>query len=94
MGKQMEGDNRQRRQVAREARREGKSASEAGATLGASKQRARSDDSMSHQEQIDTMRQGKHEMISQNTPDPEARPGSRDSDTPDSDRHPKLKNLD
>lgn len=38
MGKQMEGDNEQRRKRAKEARDEGKSASEEGVTLGASKQ--------------------------------------------------------
>ena len=38
MGKQMGGDNRQRRQRVREAREEGTTASEAGVTVGASKQ--------------------------------------------------------
>ena len=38
MGKQMEGDNKQRRQRAREAQEAGTTAAEAGATLGGSKQ--------------------------------------------------------
>jgi len=82
-GKQMEGDNEQRRNAAREARRAGKSASEVGRTLGASKQRTEADENMSHQERIDLIREGKHDVIRQNTP--EARPGSRDPDTMDRD---------
>ncbi len=39
MGKQMEGDNRERRKRAREARDDGRQASEDKVTLGASKQR-------------------------------------------------------
>jgi hypothetical protein len=39
MGKQMEGDNKQRRKAAREARERGKTPSETGQTTGASKQR-------------------------------------------------------
>lgn len=87
MGKQMEGDNRERRKHAREAREEGKSASEIGATLGASKQRAEADAGMSHQEKLDLKREGKHDVISENTP--EARPGSRDPDSLDRERHPR-----
>ncbi len=82
-GKQMEGNNEQRRNAAREARRAGKSASEVGRTLGASKQRTEADENMTHQERIDLIREGKHSVISQNTP--EARPGSRDPDTLDRD---------
>lgn len=88
MGKQMEGDNRQRRAAAREAREHGKKPSEVGATTGASKQPAKADTEATHQERIDQKREGKHDVISQNTP--EARPGSRDSDTLDRERHPRL----
>jgi hypothetical protein len=88
MGKQMEGDNRERREKAKEARREGKQPSEVGATLGASKQRNEAQNDMSHQEKLDLMREGKHDVIRENTP--EARPGSRDSDTPDRQSHPRL----
>ncbi|CAN5809938.1 hypothetical protein BH23GEM3_BH23GEM3_06790 [soil metagenome] len=88
MGKQMEGDNKERRKKAKEAREEGKSASEVGASQGASKQRTQADDDMSHQQKIDLKREGKHDVISQNTP--ETRPGSRDSDTPDRQTSPRL----
>jgi hypothetical protein len=87
MGKQMEGDNRQRREKAKEARREGNKPSEAGATLGASKQRTTADANMTHQEKLDLIREGKHRVIRENTP--EARPGSRDPDTPDRDDQPR-----
>jgi hypothetical protein len=88
MGKQMEGDNRERRNKAKQARREGKKPSEVGATLGASKQRTEADESMTHQERLDLMREGKHDVIRENTP--EARPGSRDADTPDRQDLPRL----
>ena len=88
MTKQMEGDNRQRRAAARKAREEGQNPSEIGATTGASKQQAKADGNATHQERIDQKREGKHDVISQNTP--EARPGSRDADTLDRERHPRL----
>lgn len=87
MGKQMEGDNRERRARAKAARREGKKASETGASQGASKQRTAADAGTSHQEKIDLMREGKHDVIRENTP--EARPGSRDPETPDRQRSPR-----
>jgi hypothetical protein len=87
-GKQMEGDNKARRAAAKQARDEGKSASEVGASSGASKQRAKADTNMTHQEKIDLKREGKHDVIRENTP--EARPGSRDADTPDREKHPRL----
>lgn len=86
--KQMEGDNKQRRAAAREAREHGRKASEVGATTGASKQRTEADENASHQERIDLKREGKHKVISQNTPG--ARPGSRDADTLDRERHPRM----
>lgn len=87
-GKQMEGDDRQRRQLAREAREAGKKPSEVGATQGASKQRTESDDSMSHQQKIDLKREGKHDVTAANTPT--ARPGSRDPDSEDRESHPRM----
>lgn len=87
-GKQMEGDNRQRRAAAREARDHGKSAGEVGASTGSSKQRTVADENATHQERIDLKREGKHRVISQNTP--EARPGSRDADTDDREQHPRM----
>jgi hypothetical protein len=88
MGKQMEGDNRQRRKHAKEARDEGKKPSEVGATLGGSKQRAEADDDATHQQKIDQIREGKQDVLTENTP--QAKPGSRDGDTPDRERHPRL----
>jgi hypothetical protein len=92
MGKQMEGDNRQRRAAAKQARDEGKSASEVGASTGSSKQQTKADENMTHQEKVDLKREGKHKVIQQNTP--EARPGSRDADTPDRQQHPRLNESD
>lgn len=88
MGKQMEGDNRERRKKAKEARDQGKSASEVGASQSASQQRTEADNNMSHQQKIDLQREGKHDVISENTP--EAKPGSRDADTPDRETSPRL----
>lgn len=87
-GKKMEGNEEQRRAAAREARAHGKSASEIGATLGASKQRVEASPEMTHQERIDLKRQGKQDGAV-NGP-PEARPGSRDPDTLDRETHPRL----
>jgi hypothetical protein len=87
-GKQMEGDNKERRKMAKEARDEGSKPSEVGATLGASKQRTKADADSTHQEKLDLKRQGKHDVIRENTP--EAKPGSRDGDTLDRERHPRL----
>jgi len=86
-GKQMEGDNKQRRQAAKDARAAGKAPSETGATLGASKQRTDADGAMTHQQRLDLEREGKHDVIEQNTP--EARPGSRDADTLDRETYPR-----
>ncbi len=88
MGKQMEGDNRERRKKAKEAREAGKSASEVGASLSSSQQRTEADKKMTHQEKLDLKREGKHDVISENTP--ETRPGSRDPETLDRERHPRL----
>jgi hypothetical protein len=92
MGKQMEGDNRERRKAAKQARDEGLTASEVGASTGSSKERTRAAEGMTHQEKLDLKREGKHKVIRQNTP--EARPGSRDPDTPDRQRHPRLEGSD
>ena len=71
----MEGDNEQRRNAAREAREQGKRPSEVGATLGASKQRKEAPDDASHQEKMDLQHEGKANASDQNE---RARPGSRD----------------
>lgn len=88
MGKQMEGGNQQRRRSAKKARAAGKPPSAAGATQGASKQRTKSGRKLTHQKKVDLKREGKQEVITENTP--EARPGSRDPDTLDRERHPRL----
>lgn len=87
-GKQMEGDNTERRKLAKAARDSDKKPSEVGATLGASKQRNEADADMTHQQRIDLAREGKHNVIANNTP--QARPGNRDPDTEDRESHPRL----
>ena len=87
-GKQMEGNEEQKRQAARDAREEGKSASEVGATTGGSKQRTEAKGNMSHQEKLDLKREGKQDQLTENTP--EARPGSRDPDSLDQEKYPRL----
>jgi hypothetical protein len=88
MGKQMEGDNKARRALAREAREAGTKPSAVGATLGASKQRQGADADMTHQQRLDLTREGKHEVLAANTPT--ARPRNRDGDTLDRESHPRL----
>ena len=87
-GKKMEGSEEQRRAAAREARDAGKSASEVGATQGSSKQQTRAGDDMTHQQKLDLKREGKHGGGTEDAP--EARPGSRDADTPDQERFPRM----
>jgi hypothetical protein len=87
-GKQMEGDNRERRKAAKEAREHGQAASEVGATTGSTQQRTSAKGKASHQEKIDLQREGKQETLTENTP--EARPGSRDAGTLDRERRPRL----
>lgn len=86
-GKQMEGDNKERRQLAKEAREAGKQPSEVGATLGSSKQPNRADDGMTHQEKLDLKSEGKHESERQDQN--EARPHNRD-DGEGRDPHPRM----
>lgn len=71
-GKQMEGDNRERRKKAKEARDEGKTPSEEHVTTGGSKQREHVGEA-GHREKIEKIREGKHDVIRENTPEP--RPG-------------------
>jgi hypothetical protein len=68
-GKQMEGDNRQRRRKAKEARERGRSASEEGVTSGGSQQRLKQDPD-DHREKIEGIRRGKQKVIRENTPEP------------------------
>ena len=87
MSKKMEGNEEQKRQAAREAREAGMSASEVGATTGGSKQHTDAKPGNSHQERLDLKREGKVDQ----TDAPEARPGSRDPDTLDHERFPRMK---
>jgi hypothetical protein len=86
-GKSMEGSPEQKRQAARDAKAEGKSASEVGASTGASHQRNEAQQGMSHQQRLDLKREGKPDTLSEETP--AARPGSRDADTPDRETYPR-----
>jgi hypothetical protein len=87
-GKKMEGSEEQRRAAAREARREGKSPSEMGASTGASQQHRKASGGETHQERLDLKRQGKQDLLEDEGRGPEARPGSRDPDTADQERRP------
>ncbi|MDP8987266.1 MAG: hypothetical protein M3N25_04605 [Actinomycetota bacterium] len=73
MGKQMEGDNRQRRERAKDARDEGRAPSAEGVTTGASVQRRHLSDQADHGERIAGPGWGKQEP-ERAAPDP--RPGS------------------
>ena len=87
-GRQMEGDNRERRKLAKAARDRSKRPSAVAATLGASKQRTKAAARRTHQQRIDLKREGKHNVLSAHTP--KARPGSRDRKTADRESHPRL----
>lgn len=88
-GKKMEGNEEQKRQAARDAREEGKSASEIGASTGGSQQRTEASGNMSHQERLDLKREGKPDQLAQEQSQ-EARPGSRDAETLDQEKFPRL----
>lgn len=88
-GKKMEGNEEQKRQAARDAREEGKSASEVGASTGGSQQRTEARGNMTHQERLDLKREGKPDQLEQDRT-PTARPGSRDPDTLDKEKYPRL----
>ena len=72
----MEGDNEQRRRAAREARSQGKKASEMGVSLGASKQRKEVRANATHEERLSTRAEGKRGAGTSGKP----RPGNRDTD--------------
>ena len=59
MRKQMEGDNRQRRKAARQAKDDGLMPSEAGVTTGASKQQRHLKNDSSHHERVENLDRGK-----------------------------------
>jgi hypothetical protein len=70
MGKQMEGDNKERRKKAKEARERGNLASEENVTMGASKQRQKADANDEYPQTLENIRDGKHKVIRENTPEP------------------------
>jgi hypothetical protein len=72
----MEGDNRQRRRLAKEAREQGKRPSEVGSTLGGSKQRKEAKRNASHQERLEQRHEGKRGPGTSGKP----RPGNRETD--------------
>jgi|GEM_PF-2123192 len=80
MSKDMEGGNKQRRRLARQAEKDGKRPSEVGLTLGASKQRHRVRRKRGHKERLLAIRRGKQEVTSANRPEP--RPGSHPEGPP------------
>ena len=85
-GKKMEGNEEQKRAAARQARANDKDASEVGATTGSSHQRTAAKGGDTHQERLDLKREGKVDE----TDAPEARPGSRDPDTLDREKYPRM----
>jgi hypothetical protein len=76
-GKKMEGNEEQRRQKAREAKRAGQLPSEQGATQGASKQRTHLPQDEDHGEKLQSIRRGKQPVIGHNVSTPQPRPRSR-----------------
>jgi hypothetical protein len=84
MGKQMEGDNEQRRKAAREAREAGQKPSEYGMTTGGSKQRSHSTDD-DHVRKLQETQKGEAKQAGHDVPKPLRGKGrSRDAQTPPS----------
>lgn len=83
MGKQMEGDNKQRRKEARAARRAGASASEYGFTTGGSKQSRRAPADAGHSERLASTQHGEAKQAGDDVPKPLRGKGrSRDPEAP------------
>lgn len=70
MGKQMEGDNKQRRKAAREARDAGGSPSDHGMTTGASKQRTHSSGEASSEDNLAATQRGEAKQAGDDVPRP------------------------
>jgi hypothetical protein len=75
--KKMEGNEEQRRQKARDARRQGKSPSELRVTQGASRQRRHLPDDEDHVEKLAHLREGKQPNPGIHVAKPKPRPGSK-----------------
>jgi hypothetical protein len=71
--RQVEGDNRERRQRARDARDDGRDPSAEGVTTGASKQRSHRQGGDSHDDKIASLARGKQDEAHHR---PDTRPGS------------------
>lgn len=69
-GKQMEGDEDMKRKRARDARRAGMSASEAGVTTGGSKQRSQAAGSDDHEERLAHTQRGEQKSSGDDVPRP------------------------
>ena len=78
MGKQMEGDNKQRRKAAREAREAGDRPSEHGQTTGASKQRTHLPQDDDSDEKLATTQRGEAKQAGEDVPRPLRGKGRRD----------------
>jgi hypothetical protein len=76
-GKKREGNEEQRRQKAREAKRAGQLPSEQGATQGASKQRKHLPHDEDHVEKLQSTRQRKQPVVGHDVSTPGPRPRSR-----------------
>ena len=70
MGKQMEGDNKQRRAAARAAREAGDRPSEHGMTTGASKQTSRADGDADHMDKLAGIQKGEAKQAGADVPRP------------------------
>lgn len=77
MGKQMEGDNKQRRKAAKKARDAGDSAGDWGATTGGSKQRTGVGDQAEHSERLTTTQRGEAKQAGRDVPRPVRGKGRR-----------------
>jgi hypothetical protein len=75
--KKMEGNEDQRRAKARDAKKHGRTASEQGETLGASKQRQHLPQDEEHAEKLEAIHRGKQPDPGQHVSEPEPRPRSR-----------------
>ena len=70
MGKQMEGDNKQRRAAARQAREAGATPSEFGMTTGGSKQPSRAANSDDHIDKLAETQKGEAKQAGRDVPQP------------------------
>lgn len=77
MGKQMEGDNQQRRKAAAKARQAGDRPSDHGMTTGGSKQRSRARAKDDHETRLETTQRGEAKQAGSDVPGPVRGKGRR-----------------